>query len=195
MPPLSKSVIPLSSLSWIYVFCILLPLSACDSAISENHSSEAVESVLEVDVINMQPQSVTIKAQLAGRTVPYLISEVRPQVNGIIKERQFQEGNTVKAGEILYQIDPVIYQATFDSAKAELEKSEANLITTQLKAQRFKNLASSKAISLQDYDDATAAYKQARATVAVDKASLQTAQINLDYTHVSSPISGRIGRS
>lgn len=149
----------------------------------------------EVGVVTLRPQRVEITTELAGRTSSYLIAEVRPQVGGIIKKRLFREGSDVAAGEVLYQIDPATYQAALDSAKAALAKSEANLFAARLKAERYKDLVAINAVSQQTYDDAYAALKQAEADSAANKASLETARINLDYTRVTAPIAGRIGRS
>jgi membrane fusion protein (multidrug efflux system) len=149
----------------------------------------------EVSVVVVKPQQVALNTELAGRTSAYLIAEVRPQVSGIIKQRLFTEGADVKAGEVLYQIDPSIYQAAFDSAKAVLHKSEANLVPVRLKADRYKDLVKINAVSMQDFDDASAALKQAEADVEAAKAALESARINLAYTRVTAPIAGRIGRS
>ncbi|KAA0891289.1 efflux RND transporter periplasmic adaptor subunit [Oryzomonas rubra] len=149
----------------------------------------------EVGVVVIQPQRVALTTELPGRTSPHLIAEVRPQVNGIIQKRVFTEGSDVKAGQVLYQIDPATYQATYASAKAALAKSEASLASVRLKAGRYKELVKIKAVSQQDYDDAYAALKQGEADVASSKAALETARINLAYTKVTAPISGRIGRS
>ena len=149
----------------------------------------------EVGVVTLQAATVGLSTELAGRTTPYAMAEIRPQVGGIIQQRAFTEGGDVKAGQTLYQIDPATFQNTFDSAKAALGRSEANLVTTRLKAERYKELVAIKAVSQQDFDDAQAAFKQAEASVAADKAALETARINLGYTHVAAPISGRIGKS
>jgi membrane fusion protein (multidrug efflux system) len=148
-----------------------------------------------VGVITLQAQSVPLSTELPGRTSPYTTSDVRPQVNGLIKARLFVEGSEVKAGQVLYQIDPAPYQATYDQAKATLANASANLTTTRLKAERYADLVKINAVAKQDYDDADAAYKQALATVEQDRASLESAAINLGYTKVRAPISGRIGRS
>jgi membrane fusion protein (multidrug efflux system) len=116
-------------------------------------------------------------------------------VGGIIQKRLFTEGTDVKAGEVLYQIDPATYQAAYAGAKANLSRSEANIISVRLKAERYKELVDINAVSRQDYDDASAALKQAEADVEAGKAAVETARINLDYTKVTAPISGRIGRS
>lgn len=155
----------------------------------------AASPVPDVGVVDIQAQAVTLTTELAGRTSAFQVSEVRPQVGGIIQKRLFVEGADVKAGQALYQIDPAIYQATYDSARASLAKAEASLIATRNKAARYEELVAIKAVSLQDNDDSQAALKQAQADVAAAKAAVETARINLDYTRVSSPISGRIGRS
>lgn len=149
----------------------------------------------EVGVVVVQPEKVAITSELPGRTSAYLIAEVRPQVGGIVLKRQFTEGSDVKSGELLYQIDPATYQAAFASAKAALSKAEANLTTARLKAQRYSELVKVKAVSQQDCDDALGSLKQAEADVELNKAAVETARINLAYTRVTSPISGRIGKS
>lgn len=149
----------------------------------------------EVAVVTIQPQRVELTTELPGRTSAYLIAEVRPQVGGIIQKRLFTEGTDVKAGQVLYQIDPSTYQAAYASAKAAQVRAEANLIPARLKDERFRDLVKVKAVSQQDYDDAHAALKQAEADVASAKAAVETARINLAYTRVTAPISGRIGRS
>jgi membrane fusion protein (multidrug efflux system) len=144
-------------------------------------------------VLRAQPQPLT--TELPGRTSPLAISEVRPQVNGIVLERLFTEGSTVKKGQPLYQIDPAPYRATLDNAKAQLANVEANLTTVKLKAQRYGDLVKIKAVSQQDYDDAEAAAGQAAASVQQARAAVRTAEINLGYTEIKAPISGRIGVS
>jgi membrane fusion protein (multidrug efflux system) len=149
----------------------------------------------KVGYVVLEPQSAVLTTQLPGRTNAYLTSDVRPQVNGVIKSRLFAEGSNVRAGQILYQIDPAPYQAAYDQAKALLSSAEAAETTDKLKAQRYAELVKINAVSKQDYDDAVAADQQAQASVAQNKASLEAARINLDYTRVKAPISGRIGRS
>jgi len=149
----------------------------------------------EVGVLTVQPQRVTLTTELSGRTTPQQIAEVRPQVGGIVQKRLFSEGSDVKAGQALYQIDPATYQAAFASARASEARAEANLIPARLKEGRYKDLVKIKAVSQQDYDDAYALLKQAEADVASTRAALETARINLAYTRITAPISGRIGRS
>ncbi len=153
------------------------------------------EGTPEMGVLTVKQQPVTLTTELPGRTVPYLISEIRPQVGGIIQSRQFTEGGDVKAGQTLYQIDPAQYRASYASAQASLAKAEATLRTAQLKAERYKELAQIKAISQQEGDDTDAALGQAKADVAAGKASVETARINLAFARLDAPISGRIGRS
>jgi len=149
----------------------------------------------EVGVIEVKQQRVVLTTELSGRTSSNLIAEVRPQVGGIIKKRLFTEGSDVKAGQVLYQIDPASYEATLASAKATQARAEASLTSTRLKAERYQDLVKIKAVSQQDNDDAQAAFKQSEAEVAVTKAAVDTARINLGYTRITAPISGRIGRS
>lgn len=149
----------------------------------------------QVGVVTLTRQPVTLTTTLPGRTVAHLVAEVRPQVGGIVQKRLFREGGDVKAGEVLYQIDPAPFQAAYDQAKANLAQAEANLAPLKLKAQRYTNLVKDNAVSRQDYEDATAAARQAEAVVLADKAALATAGINLGYTRITAPISGHIGRS
>jgi membrane fusion protein (multidrug efflux system) len=149
----------------------------------------------EVGVMTVQPQRVVLTTELPGRTAPSFIAEVRPQVSGIVQKRVFTEGSDVKAGQLLYQIDPASYQAAYASAKAAQARAEATLVTVRLKAQRYQELVRIKGVSQQENDDAQAALKQAEADVEAAKAAVETARINLAYTRVTASISGRIGRS
>ncbi len=149
----------------------------------------------EVGVVVVTPRRVVLTRELSGRTAPHLIAEVRPQVGGIIQERLFTEGADVKAGQLLFRIAPATYQAVVDSALAALAKAEANLLPARLKERRFRDLVAIKVVSQQDYDDIQAAVKQAEAEVAVNQAAVAAARINLAFTQVTAPISGRIGRS
>jgi membrane fusion protein, multidrug efflux system len=149
----------------------------------------------EVAVVVIKEEPVTLTTELPGRTSPYLVAEVRPQVNGIIKKQLFTEGSDVKAGDVLYQIDPAPYQAAYNNARAALTRGEANLPALQSRVARYQELVGLNAVSQQDLDDASSALKQAEAEVEVSKAAVETARINLDYTRVTAPISGRIGKS
>jgi membrane fusion protein, multidrug efflux system len=166
-------------------------LSGCDS--TARAPSQAGPP--EVAVVEVKPQRVAITTELPGRTSAYLVAEVRPQVGGIIQKRFFTEGSDVKAGDVLYQIDPATYQAAYDIAKAQLARAEANISTTRVRAERYKELVEIKAVSRQEYDDAVAALKQAEADIEAGKAAVETARINLAYTRVTAPITGRIGKS
>jgi membrane fusion protein (multidrug efflux system) len=148
-----------------------------------------------VGVVVVTPQPVSLTTELPGRTSPMLTSDVRPQVNGIIKARLFIEGADVRAGQVLYLIDPAPYQAVLDQAKGQLANAQASLTTSRLKAERYADLVKLNAVSRQDNDDAQAAFQQAAATVVQAKATVEAAAINLGYTKVTAPISGRIGRS
>ena len=143
----------------------------------------------------MQTQRVALTTELSGRTSAQMVAEVRPQVSGIIQKRVFVEGSDVKAGQVLYQIDPASFQAAYASAKAVQGKAEATLGSVRLKAERYQDLVKIKAVSQQDNDDAQASLKLAEAELAAAKAAVETARINLAYTKVVAPISGRIGRS
>lgn len=149
----------------------------------------------EVSIVTVQPQRITLTTELPGRTSAYLIAEVRPQVSGIIQKRLFAEGADVKAGEVLYQIDPALYEATYQSAKAALARAEANITPVRLRVERYAELVKSDAVSRQEYDEASASLRQSEADVEAARAAVETARINLAYTKVTAPISGRIGRS
>ena len=149
----------------------------------------------EVGVVTIEPQSVTLTTELPGRTSPFRIAEVRPQVTGVLLKRLFTEGAEVREGQQLYQIDSAPYQAAYDSAQAQLAKAQAELASAQSLRDRYEALKSSNAVSKQDYDNAVASQMQAQADVASANAAIETAQINLTYTKVLSPITGRTGRS
>ncbi|MFM2485886.1 efflux RND transporter periplasmic adaptor subunit [Celerinatantimonas yamalensis] len=151
--------------------------------------------VVPVDTVTIHAQPVQLHTQLSGRVKPYRIAEVRPQVNGIILKRYFKEGSDVKAGELLYQIDPSSYQASVANAQANLAEAKANERSSYLKAKRYQSLIKTNAISAQDYDNAQATWKQQQAAIQAAEAQLQTAQINLNHTRIKAPISGRIGVS
>lgn len=149
----------------------------------------------EVVTVTVTAQRVVLTTELPGRTAPFLIAEIRPQVNGLIQKRLFTEGSDVKPGQELYQIDPAPFQAALDNAQAALGRADASLPAFQSRADRFKQALADKAVSQQDFDDADAALKQALADVEYWKAMVATARINLGYARVTSPIAGRIGRS
>lgn len=176
------------------VLCMLLSLMllACEEG---GKGAPGSSGPREVVIIKLEPRREVYTTALAGRIASFQVAEVRPQVGGILQQRLFTEGADVKAGQALHQIDPATYEAALDSAQAALMKAEANVTPARLKAERFRELLAIKAVSKQEYDDAQAAFKQAEADVAVNRAAVKTARINLEYTKVRSPISGRIGKS
>lgn len=149
----------------------------------------------EVGVYTLSSQSITLTRELPGRTKATVISEIRPQVGGIIQARFFEEGSIVKKDAVLYQIDPASYQAAFDEAKAALKNAEATLESSRLKSERYADLVKLEGVSKQDAEDVKATYLQAVASVDEKNAALQSARINLEYTKIKAPISGRIGTS
>ena len=179
-----------TSLFFSLLIAVVL-LSAC----RQENPKTIAPGPMEVDISTIKQQLVNLAVELPGRTAAYRIAEVRPQVGGIIKKRLFTEGSEVKAGQLLYQIDPDTYQARFDSAKAALAKADALEHSARLKAERYRTLVQTKAVSDQDQVEMEANWKQAVADVAAAKAAVDSARINLDYTKLTAPISGRIGRS
>jgi membrane fusion protein (multidrug efflux system) len=149
----------------------------------------------EVAVITVAAQTAPLSTELPGRVEASRVAQVRARVTGIVQKRLFREGSEVKAGQLLFQIDPAPYQAAVDSAKAALAKAQANLVQAAAQAARYKPLSDAKAISQQEYVNAQAAQAQGEADVAAARAALQTAQLNLGYASVTAPISGRIGRA
>ncbi|HOC38664.1 MAG TPA: efflux RND transporter periplasmic adaptor subunit, partial [Thermodesulfobacteriota bacterium] len=181
-----KTGIPL-----ILVLSLLLPLG-CDNG----HGKQAAPGpVPEVATVTIEAQRIELTTELPGRTAAYRVADIRPQVNGILQKRLFQEGSDVKAGQLLYQIDPAPFQVALDSAKASLRKAQAALPAIRSRAKRFKQLLDQKAVSQQDYDDAADAVERVLAEIEYWKAAVEGARIDLGYTRVSAPISGRIGRS
>jgi membrane fusion protein (multidrug efflux system) len=176
----------------VAVVSALAVMAGCSKSASE---APHQQQVAEVGVFKVAQAPLQITTELPGRTAAYQVAEVRPQVSGLIQKRLFVEGADVKAGMPLYQIDPATYQASYNSAKAALSKAKANLLTAAPKVQRYKELVAIEGVSKQDYDDAVAAHEQAKADVESAAAALEQAKINVGYTHVDAPISGRIGRS
>ncbi|MEN2473462.1 efflux RND transporter periplasmic adaptor subunit [Burkholderia sp. GS2Y] len=165
-------------------------LAACG-----NKESAPPPQTPEVGVVTVQPQAVPAVTELPGRTSAFLVAQVRARVDGIVLRREFTEGADVKAGQRLYKIDPAPYVAALNSAKATLARAQANLVTQNALVARYKVLVAANAVSKQDYDNAVATQGQAAADVAAGKAAVDTGQINLGYTDVVSPITGRVGIS
>ena len=149
----------------------------------------------EVGVVELQPKQVALQSELSGRTVDFLVSDVRPQVSGIVKKRLFEEGANVTAGQVLYRIDSSSYQAAYDQAKADLANAQAMVASSRLKDERYAELIQIQGVSKQEADDAHANFLQTTAGVELKTAALASARINLGYTQVRAPISGRIGKS
>ena len=168
-----------------------LALTGCD----DNQAQQGGQQMPEVGIVTLKAEPLQITTELPGRTSAYRIAEVRPQVSGIILKRHFTEGSDVEAGVSLYQIDPATYQAAYESAKGDLAKAQAAASIAQLTLKRYQKLLGTQYISQQDYDTAQADALQANASVIAAKAAVETARINLAYTKVTSPISGRIGKS
>ncbi|MFB6460273.1 efflux RND transporter periplasmic adaptor subunit [Bradyrhizobium tunisiense] len=171
---------------------IALLLAACGD---QSQQAGPPQVVPEVGIETLKPQEAKVSTVLPGRVVAYQVSEVRPQVTGILLKRDFVEGAEVKEGDLLYEIDPVQYKAALASAEAAVQRSEATLVSVRLKAARKTQLLQTNAASQQDVDDAVAAYKQGEADLKAAQANRDTAAISLDRTKVTASISGRIGKS
>lgn len=190
--PARRSVAPVALLAALVAGGLLL--AACEQEEAAN-AQPAAPPPPQVGFQVLEPRDVPLTTELPGRTVAYRGAEVRPQVDGIIQQRLFEEGATVEAGEPLYQIDPATYQAEVKAAKAELRRAQAALKASSTKVRRYRELIGRNAVSQQDYDDMVAAEAEDAADVAAAEARLESARIALEYTVVSAPIGGRIGRS
>ncbi|MDL2316203.1 efflux RND transporter periplasmic adaptor subunit [Desulfovibrio sp. OttesenSCG-928-A18] len=168
---------------------LLLALSGCDKGEQQPAEPEEVRYSIVTE------QRITLSSDLPGRVSALVMSEVRPQVDGIILERLFEEGADVQKGQVLYQIDPAVYEATYNTAKAALAEAEANVAALALLEQRYGDLVKRNAVSRQDLDNAISEHGQARARIARARAELEAAAINLAYTRIKAPVSGRIGAS
>lgn len=174
---------------------VVTALAGCQSESADSAAAQQARPATEVSYVEIQPQTVSLTSELKGRTVASQSSEIRPQVGGIIKQRLFDEGGQVKAGDVLYQIDPASYKAALQQAKATLKSAEASLESARLTDERYAGLVKIQGISQQDADDAHATWLEAQATLESARAAVVTAEINLGYTQVTAPISGRIGLS
>lgn len=185
----SRGLTPLAA---VLILSGTLVLTGCDN---KNAQQAGQQKAPEVGVVTLKREPLNITTDLPGRTSSFRIAEVRPQVSGIILKRNFVEGSDIKAGESLYQIDPAPYQAAYDNAKGDLAQAVANAHIAAVTVKRYQPLLGTRYISQQDYDTAKATEMQTAAAVEAAKANLETARINLAYTKVTSPISGRIGKS
>ncbi|KQM68141.1 hemolysin D [Sphingomonas sp. Leaf17] len=183
------------------VIIAIAGLSACGDSASNGKAggdkagAGKAKQTPEVGFVVVQPTNVALTTELAGRTVAFQSSEVRPQVTGVIQRRLFTEGTIVRRGQPLYQIDPSLYRAAANEAQANVASAQATAAAARIKAQRYKPLADMQAVAAQDYTDAAATARQAAAAVAQTRAALETARVNLRFTTVPAPITGRIGRS
>ena len=171
---------------------ITLLLAACDRSPRQGPPQMGPPAV---SVVTVQTGKIMLTTELPGRTAAYRVAEIRPQVSGLILERLFEEGTDVKAGQVLYRIDPAPFKAALDNAEAALRRARANLPPLRSRAERYKALLADKAVSQQAYDDTDSALKQAEAEIASWQAQVKTARINLQYTKITAPIPGRIGKS
>lgn len=168
-------------------------LAGCSQSDAQNERGQ--RGPTQVGFVVVQPTAVPVQSLLGGRTVAFETSDVRPQVNGLIRRRTFTEGSYVRQGQPLFQIDPSLYRAAVNQAQANVAAARATLDAAEVRARRYRPLAEMEAISRQEYTDAAAQARQARAAVEQNRAALETARINLRYTSIPAPISGRIGRS
>jgi len=173
---------------------LFLLSAACGSGSADDNKA-GQGGHIQVGYVVIQPSSAPVEQSLPGRVAAFQISEVRPQVSGVITRRLFAEGSIVHQGQTLYQIDPSLYQAQVSQAAANLQSARASAEAARARAERYRPLAAMEAVSKQDYSDALAQSRQANAAIAQNNAALRTAQINLRYTRVPAPISGRIGLS
>ncbi len=188
-----KNMKSLSGATAIMALTVFLILSGCKNQVGDK--ADTAPPPPEVAFVTIKPQQLELTTTLPGRAWAFRVAEIRPQVSGIILKRHFEEGSDIKAGQLLYQIDPAPFQVALDSAKASLNRAQANLPSMRSRVERYKELLASNAVSRQDYDDAVAALDQVLADIEYWKTAVESARIKLDYTRVAAPIAGTIGRS
>ncbi|MDY0190512.1 MAG: efflux RND transporter periplasmic adaptor subunit [Desulfuromonas sp.] len=171
--------------------CGLILLCGCD----KQQQQATAPPAPKVEYVTLAASSIQLTTKLPGRTTPFRVAEIRPQVSGLLQKRLFTEGSNVQAGQILYQIDPAPFQAVLANARAALGRAEANLPATKARVERYQKMLAINAVSQQDYDDAVSALNQLEADIQYYRANEHSALINLDYTKIVAPIAGRIGRS
>lgn len=177
------------------ILTILLSSIIITGCNDNNKRSNIKTPPLNVSYVEVVQKNIPIEQEFSGRVVSYMTSEIRPQISGIIKKRLFTEGQMVKEGDILYEIEPETYQAAYNQALANLSQLKAALNVASLKLKRYSMLIKNASVSQQDYDDAQSTYQQAKFNVDAAKAALETARINLERTKIKAPISGKIGIS
>lgn len=178
----------------VFACLALIPLLLC-TASCQDSGTQQQKKPFGVTVMVIEPQSVPVQAELSARVNALRKAEVRPQVNGILQKQLFTEGSLVHEGQSLYKIDPAVYQARVDSAKASLNAAQVHANAAKLRRNRVRNLYAAQAVSQQEWEDADAEWQQAVASVGVCQAALRQAEIDLRYTDVHAPITGRIGKS
>jgi len=171
---------------------LVLALVACSK---KSESPPRPTGPVEVGVVTIQPQEVTLRKELPGRTSALRVAEVRARVNGIVQKRLFDEGSDVKQGQALFRIDPAPYQAVLESAQAQVARADAAIAQTRSLAERYQKLIETNAVSKQEVDDANAKVKTAEADLAAARAAVKRAAIDVSYTNVTAPLAGRIGRA
>jgi len=177
------------------ILSMLFSVTGCGEKNAAAQTPAGTPPPPEVSIVTVAPERIVVTTELPGRLEATRVAQVRARVPGIVLKRVFREGSEVKAGDVLFRIDPGPFQASFNSTQAAVAKAEANLAQANLKVQRYKPLVETNAISKQEYDDALTAQKQAGADLASAKAAQETARLNLGYATVTAPISGRIGRA
>lgn len=177
------------------ILTILLSSIIITGCNDNNKKSNIKTPPLNVSYVEVVQKNIPIEQEFSGRIVSYMTSEIRPQISGIIKKRSFTEGQMVKEGDILYEIEPETYQAAYNQALANLSQLKSALNVASLKSKRYSMLIKNASVSQQDYDDAQSTYQQAKFNVDAAKATLETARINLERTKIKAPISGKIGIS
>ncbi|WP_111638151.1 efflux RND transporter periplasmic adaptor subunit [Marinomonas shanghaiensis] len=184
----------LSRFKYASSMLLVLLLAGCQEEAPKSAAAPSAPKV-QVGVVTIEPQKVDLITELPGRTTSSLVAEIRPQVGGIVKKRFFEEGQDVKTGDLLYELDDSTYISSYKQAQADLESANASLKSAQLKYERYTQLRKQNNVSQQDLDDAQVAFLEAKAKQKGSEAALESAKINLDYTKIRSPIDGRIGIS
>jgi len=181
------------SLRFAAGFLMIASLASCNG--EQADAPKPAPAKVQVGAQTLRAQTVTLTAQLPGRTSAHVVSEVRPRVGGIVRSRNFEEGSDVKAGDILYELDPAPFEAAYRNAEAALQRANGAIPSAKARLERYMNLTTRNAVSQQDLDEAQTTMLQAQADVAAASAALETARINLEYTKIRAPIDGRIDAS